>query len=334
MLEARAPRPAPPSLLPGVQVRCGDPDQARDVGTRVYYPHRVRVLGDGARFAMLLEAAALGPLTIGWLTYHTDVRIETGDLGQYQANIPTSDPILTNCGNRQILASPGTAAIYRPDEPTAFTGWAHPAPMLALKIPRRSLEHELEQLLDRPVEGLIDFRLDMDVSTGRGAQWWSMVRSLAAHLNDPDSLIRQPLVAAPFSRGVMTGLLMAAVHQYREDLVSPVAAVGPATVRRAREFIEANADMPLTVADIARGAGVGVRALQQGFQRSLDISPTQYLRQVRLRHVHRDLLLADPSATTVGKIAARWGFLHQGRPAAEYRERYGVPPAETMRRPP
>jgi AraC-like DNA-binding protein len=330
MPEIRTQRRVRPPLLPGVRVRCGDPEEAQDVGTRVYYPHRVRVLGDSTRFAMSLEAAALGPLTIGWLSYDTEVRIETGDLGQYQVNLPTAGTILTTCGNREILASPGTAAIYRPDQRTTFSGWAHPAPMLALKIARRVLDHELEQLFDRPVRGPIDFQLDMKVSTGRGAQWWSMVRSLATELGDPDSLIRQPLVAAPFTRSVMTGLLMAAVHQYREDLASPAPAIGAATVRRAQEFIETNADKPLTVTDIARGAGVGVRALQQGFQRWLDISPTQYLRQVRLRHVHGDLLIADPS-TTVGKIAARWGFLHQGRLAAEYRERYGVPPAETLR---
>jgi transcriptional regulator GlxA family with amidase domain len=131
----------------------------------------------------------------------------------------------------------------------------------------------------------------------------------------------------------MTGLLAAAAHGYRDELASPAPAVNDDTVRRAREFIEANADKPLTVADIARGAGVGVRGLQHGFQRSLDMSPTQFLRQVRLRHVHRELLSADPS-TTVAEAAARWGFLHQGRFAAQYRERYGVQPGDTLRRRP
>jgi AraC-like DNA-binding protein len=63
------------------------------------------------------------------------------------------------------------------------------------------------------------------------------------------------------------------------------------------------------------------------------MSPTQFLRQVRLRHVHRELLSADPS-TTVAEAAARWGFLHQGRFAAQYRERYGVQPGDTLRRRP
>jgi AraC-like DNA-binding protein len=333
MTDSRTQRRARLSSLPEVSVRSGDPEEARSVGGRVYYPHGVQVLGDRSRFAMSLEAASLGPLTVGWLAYETAVRIETGDLGQYQVNIPTAGTLFTTSGNREVVASPRVAAIYRVDERTTIEGWVTTAPMLALKIDRKALEHELEQLLERPLNAPIDFALAMDVAAGRGAQWWAMVRSLATDLSSPDSLIRQPLVAAPFTRSVMTGLLAAAAHGYRDELASPAPAVNDETVRRAREFIEANADKPLTVADIARGAGVGVRGLQHGFQRSLDMSPTQFLRQVRLRHVHRELLSADPS-TTVAEAAARWGFLHQGRFAAQYRERYGVQPGDTLRRRP
>jgi len=113
-----------------------------------------------------------------------------------------------------------------------------------------------------------------------------------------------------------------------------VAAAGASAVHRARDFIEANAHRPLTVTDIARASGVGLRGLQQGFQRSLEISPTEYLRHVRLREVHRELLAADPTTTTVGEVAARWGFAHQGRFAAQYRQRYGAQPGDTLRRRP
>jgi transcriptional regulator GlxA family with amidase domain len=126
--------------------------------------------------------------------------------------------------------------------------------------------------------------------------------------------------------------LLSARHRFRDELDAPAAAAGPAAVRRARAFIDANADRPLTVADVADEAGVGVRALQQAFRRALGMSPTEYLRQVRLRAAHRDLLDADPAATTVADVAARWGWLHAGRFAARYRARYGVAPAATLRR--
>jgi AraC-like DNA-binding protein len=332
MAKTPAGRRSAQAPLPEVAVRSGDPEEARVVGSRVYYPHRVVVQGDGDRFAMRLSAASLGPLIVGWLGYETRVRIETQELGQYQVNVPTVGTMRSQCGSRAIIASPQIAAVYRPDQPTAFEGWSTPAPMLALKITRRSLEHQLEQVLDRPLRGPVDFQLDMDVTQGRGAQWWAMVRSLASDIDDPDSLIRQPLIAVPFAYSIINGLLMAGNHSYLEELTSPATAISADTVRRAREFIEGHAAEPLTVADIAHGAGVGVRGLQHGFHRSLGTTPMQYLRQVRLRHAHQDLRAADPSSATVAEVAARWGFLNQGRFAAQYRERFGVQPAETLRR--
>jgi AraC-like DNA-binding protein len=63
-------------------------------------------------------------------------------------------------------------------------------------------------------------------------------------------------------------------------------------------------------------------------------SPTEYVRHVRLRYAHRELLVADPATTTVEAVAHRWGFTHRGRFAAQYRDRYGVRPAGTLRRRP
>jgi transcriptional regulator GlxA family with amidase domain len=132
----------------------------------------------------------------------------------------------------------------------------------------------------------------------------------------------------------MSGLLLTALHEHRDELASPAPAAGASVVRRARDYIEAHADRPLTVADIARACDVGVRGLQHGFQRSLETSPTEYLRHVRLRNAHRDLLAADPATATVEAVAHRWGFTHRGRFSARYRDSYGVPPAETLRRRP
>lgn len=110
-----------------------------------------------------------------------------------------------------------------------------------------------------------------------------------------------------------------------------VAAQPPATVRRALEFIEANAARDITVSDIAQAARLSARGLQAAFHRHLGISPAAYLRKVRISHAHRELKEADPrSGHSVAEIAARWGFLHPGRFAAAYRAQFGVPPSHTL----
>lgn len=103
-------------------------------------------------------------------------------------------------------------------------------------------------------------------------------------------------------------------------------------LRAAVDFIHAHAAEPVTVADIARAAGLSVRGLQETFQRNLDRTPMAYLREVRLRRVQEDLLHGDYSTTSVAVIASRWGFTHMGRFSGEYLQRFGEYPRNTLRR--
>jgi transcriptional regulator GlxA family with amidase domain len=86
----------------------------------------------------------------------------------------------------------------------------------------------------------------------------------------------------------------------------------------------------LTVAALAARSHVSVRSLQQGFRAHVGTTPTAYLREVRLRRAHRDLLAADPSTVTVASVAYRWGFSNLGRFAAAYTARYQEPPSKTL----
>ncbi|MCK6067414.1 MULTISPECIES: helix-turn-helix transcriptional regulator [Microbacterium] len=102
----------------------------------------------------------------------------------------------------------------------------------------------------------------------------------------------------------------------------------PATVRRAIAFIEAHAQEPITVDDIATAARISTRGLQYAFRRSREMPPTEYLRSVRLAGAHDDLA---HGASGIATVARRWGFGSPSRFAAYYRRRYGHAPAETLR---
>lgn len=105
----------------------------------------------------------------------------------------------------------------------------------------------------------------------------------------------------------------------------------PVLLRRAIAFIEDNAYRDISVADIAQDVYVTPRALQYMFRKHSDCTPMEYLRRVRLHHAHLELIAGDRMSTTVGQIAARWGFGHLGRFAVYYREHYGQSPHLTLR---
>jgi AraC-like DNA-binding protein len=168
-------------------------------------------------------------------------------------------------------------------------------------------------------------------AAGGARQWRNTTRYIDGLLADPVA------VAAPLVLGSAARLLAAtALAVFPNTMVTETAAgdrrdARPATVRRAVSFIEANADIDITIADIARAAGVTARAVQLAFRRHLDITPAAYLRRVRLDQAHRQLQAADPEHDSVTAVAYRWGFSSPSRFATYYRRAYGVPPSRTLR---
>ncbi|WP_142047161.1 helix-turn-helix transcriptional regulator [Pseudonocardia kunmingensis] len=102
-------------------------------------------------------------------------------------------------------------------------------------------------------------------------------------------------------------------------------------VRQALELIEDRPAHPWTIAELAAAVAVSARTLQDRFAHALGLPPMTYLRNVRLDRIHAELLDGDPAEITVGVAAARWGFLHPGRFAAAYQQRFGRPPSATLR---
>ena len=108
--------------------------------------------------------------------------------------------------------------------------------------------------------------------------------------------------------------------------------VAPSAQRRAVAFVEAHADEPVTLTQMAEAAGVTGRALQMAFMRHYDTTPTGYLRRVRLERAYRELKDADPAdGITVAAIAHRWGWANPSHFATAYRQTYGEFPRHTLR---
>ncbi|RKN48573.1 helix-turn-helix transcriptional regulator [Micromonospora endolithica] len=132
-------------------------------------------------------------------------------------------------------------------------------------------------------------------------------------------------------------LAAAALATFPNDALTEATGVdrhdaGVATVRRVAAFVDSHPDLDISVADMAAAARVSIRAVQLAFRRHLGTTPTAYLRRARLHQAHRQLLAADPRTTTVGQVAARWGFVNHSRFTAQYRVEFGVPPSRTLRR--
>ncbi|RZU53562.1 AraC-like DNA-binding protein [Krasilnikovia cinnamomea] len=158
-------------------------------------------------------------------------------------------------------------------------------------------------------------------------RWLYVVDYVTDSLNTAAEFITHPLMIGP-----MTRLLAAAVLTTFPNTYIPEACyqdrtdATPAAVTRATAFIEANADIDISVIDMARAARVSVRAVRRAFRRHLDTTPMAYLRRVRLDRAHQQLGDRVPGdGTTVADIAARWGYADLSRFTADYHRAYGRP---------
>lgn len=106
---------------------------------------------------------------------------------------------------------------------------------------------------------------------------------------------------------------------------------GSAVVRRALEFMHANAAEPITVQQIADAAFISTRGLHYAFTRDLGATPREVLRRLRLDRARSELRSSDGTATVAG-VARRWGFANPSRFAEAYRRAFGESPAQTLRR--
>ncbi|WP_433295259.1 AraC family transcriptional regulator [Pseudonocardia sp. CA-142604] len=296
-----------------------------------FYPARFDILGE-RRSGAVHRFSRIGPITMGDITYGRDVRLELDELGSsYHVNLPVAGRLESRHRGVEVVATRERAAVYRPDGEVILTRWAADCRQLCVKLDRVAVDRTLEGLLGRPVSGRIAFAAAMDIRSGAARSWAQLLLTLNDQLACSDSIVRQPLVAAPLAEGVVRGLLLAAEHPYSQELSTPAEPCRPSAVRSAIDIMETDPQAPLTTPVLAARCHVSVRTLQEGFQRHVGMSPTTYLRRIRLRRAHEELRAADPSHTTVATVAHKWGFTHLGRFAAAHEGEFGELPGETLR---
>jgi AraC-like DNA-binding protein len=97
---------------------------------------------------------------------------------------------------------------------------------------------------------------------------------------------------------------------------------------RVEDFLEANPDTPIYIADLCLAAGVSERTLENIFHQCFGLSPIRYLKVRRLHQVRRALRAGDPRTTSISEIASLFGFFHFGHFAVDFKALFGQTPSK------
>lgn len=311
--------------------RSGTLDEFRAQLNNFFYPARVETHHHTSVLrTSLLSAVQLNQITLGFVRFGSEALVDPGALGAYHVNVPLSGRVASECGPRQTVATVSSGAVFTPREHTVLPWWSEDSAQVCIKITKVAVETELEALLGHPIGHDIRFALSLDLTTAPAASWLGTLRLMLEELDRPGGLLSQSRHYRDYLEKVLiAGLLHTQPHDYLEELLAPGAPARPRTVKRVIDLIEANPETNFSLTDLARHAGVGARRLQAAFHETLNTSPTDYLRRIKLEHARADLLTGTYG---VASTAYRWGFNHPGRFSALYRKKFGESPSETLRR--
>ncbi|GGC79356.1 helix-turn-helix domain-containing protein [Chelatococcus reniformis] len=291
------------------------------------------VYGAGLDAAQLSRAPVTGSLAFAALD---DVSFATGAIGARTAltGCLSDDRVTVGLGlelpsgSRQWLSevTTGDVAVFMPgDEHDAL--YAPGSLYLAVTLPMERAEilaeqHELSLDLRVTGSGVAARKLPHDRLTGLRQLFHALHSGRLADAVSPQALGNQALDALVVHLGRPPRM-----HVGQRD-PRGLARV----VARARAFMHANLDQPLSIEAIAAAGGGSRRTLHRAFQQVLDETPYSYLQKLRLHRIRHELLSEAEASLTIAFIANRWGLSELGRLAGRYRDLFGELPSQTRAR--
>jgi|ERR1700733_13803003 len=310
-----------------------DIDEATEVLRPAFSPIDIAPCGVES-LRIRVKAKQLPLISVGYLNMGGEAVLRAADMPGYQVAVAVSGHSVTKWPDRHptTITAPGSAAVFMPGTDVEHM-WSRDCGQLGIKIAAAEVVRQLEMLLDRPVHRPVEFARRLDLTAKASRSWLSLVSVLAREAGQDDGLLRHRLALANLQHLLVEGLLLTQPHNYTDALNDDGRPASQAVVRQAIDLMRGHPETAWTTAEVARATGVSVRALQKAFAEAGEPPPMTYLRQLRLHRVRAALTDASqarpPGAITI--VASRWGFVHLGRFAQQYRQLFGEAPSQTLR---
>ncbi|WP_221801615.1 AraC family transcriptional regulator [Oceanobacter mangrovi] len=319
------------NLLSDFEVfRTRDHDEAREWGRKVFCDNSLEYLSSDDLNAYLYYRK-VGDVGLGRMSYGAEVIISPAELHSFVLfQLPIHGREQTTQRGVVTETRPGVGNFINSNSPSRVHHDDN-TEKLIVRIERATLEQHCQSFIGRSLNQPLEFDARMDMSNPAGHSWMRTLRWAYDMLSIPD-LSMSPIVEKQIEQSVLAMALSCQPHSFSQLLTQREPLIAPAFVRRAQDFIAANASNPISVSDIAREVGVSSRSLYDGFQRYAQTTPNQFIREFRLQRVREELLGSCASQTTITQVALQWGFGHLGHFTTAYKKRFGETPSQTLAR--
>ena len=308
-----------------------DLDEIRERVSNAYCSHSLQLKSRSGHLNTKHHRVSFGDVSFNYLQYGADVKINSGEFERFfMFEIPLSGTAKISYGKEEVVSRKNMGSLVSPTR-SMHSEWSADAKRLMVQVDRSVMERFATNLLGHALNKPLDFKLEFDLSHGVGAGLRSYVEYVINQLSTDNYFDQYVLVRKQVERTILAMLLNGQENNYSEQVKAIEAPGAPKYIERAYEYIMAHYDEDISVEQLAKIAGVSVRALFAGFKRYKGVSPMVALKTKRLEAVHRELSSVN-SKYSITTIAFRWGFSHMGNFAKDYYNTFGEKPSETRRK--
>jgi len=309
-------------------MRTQDLDEAIDAVTKVYCPHTIQITGSVRSIDVLLEVTRRTSQPLVELSYGAPVKIDAGNFPRLFLMMHCARGAASTSQHNQV-------AEWRYGQTIPFSAGLDTQLWFDQAFVQKSVRLDVDKLetlcarwLGHPLQQPLRFAL-RPFSEDFERIWRRTLSYL--WFTEESGLTLAGAARTAFDEYLLTLLLHHHPHNYSEEIAESAPAPVPGLIRRAERYMIDNAELPITVSDVAAHLGISLRSLQAGFCQWRATTPSTFLRKIRLQLV-RDQLLEPDTDANVTTIALRYGFSHLGRFSAQYQSAFGEAPSLTQRR--
>jgi AraC-like DNA-binding protein len=317
--------PDPRAILTG-----GTLDEAASLVRDAICPHRLRAPAPAGASLAFLSSLDLGACGLTSVRYGFEVDIDAGCIeDSYLVKWTLAGEGCLQSGERTTITSPRSLVITEPTERTLI----HMTPQchhLTVRVCRRALLAALAAKLKRAPRKPLRFDLESPMDSDFARAWCDLVAHICHLSATAPAAMASDAVRRQYSATLIEIMLSTANHSHSESLAEGAHRAAAWHVGYARDYIHEHLAEDMSISDIAARVGVTARTLQNGFRKTFNLTPAEYIRRARVEALRRALLAADETAG-VTNLMMNVGIVNFGRYAQYYREQVGVSPSATLK---
>ncbi|MBV1790742.1 AraC family transcriptional regulator [Marinobacterium sp. D7] len=271
-----------------------------------------------------LKFKTFGRLSISELSYGSEVQLKIPPLGNfYHLQIILGGSCTWQCNGRHFLLRPGDSMIHVPSSEYSTT-YSPDCKKLIIQIPKDFLQQSAREFGYLTSNEPILFN-STPVPFPNSGPAFNLLNDIieqdGARLGDRAELYYAKLLSN------------AILNTYDSNLNQSECLSGPhhRHIELIRDHVMDNLTTDIPVDQLASICRISRKSLYNLFERETGLTPSAYIRQLKLETVHSELS-NNRRVRNVTEVALKYGFTNLGRFSAQYREHIGELPSETLRR--